>query len=83
MGQQMSLSQTFNWASFALALIAAILWWVSATRRISNVRNSIDDHIADTNKAIEALRAQARWNAWAASAAAIAAMLQAASLYNA
>jgi hypothetical protein len=78
----MAHQQMFNWASFAFALTAAVLWWVSATRRISSVRNSLDDHIADTNKAIDALRAQSRWNAWAASAAAIAAMLQAASLYS-
>jgi hypothetical protein len=70
-------SQIFVWASCAFAGLAAAQWWISATRPVSDVRNSQDDFIADINKATGAHRLQGSWNAWAATSAAVAAACQA------
>ena len=50
-----------NWASCLFAFLAAVLWWISAYRSVSYIRDSMDHHIADTNAAISVLRSQDKW----------------------
>jgi hypothetical protein len=57
------------------SFFAAIFWLRSATIRLPNIMENIT--WAGTGAFPDALQAQARWNAYGASAASIAALLQA------
>ena len=72
-------AQVLNGLSCVFALIAAVLWWISATRPLQSVRDNIDVLVADIDAAVRTLRSQSWWSAWAATAAGVAAALQAAS----
>ncbi len=67
-----------EWISFMSGVVSAILWGISATRPVPEIRNNIDMLSVDLQYAVAALRSQSRWNAWAALASAVTILLQAA-----
>jgi hypothetical protein len=64
--------------SFAVALVAAVLWGVSATRQVPDIADNLDTLHVDLQLTVFALRSQSRWSAAAAWATGLGVILQAA-----
>lgn len=68
------MEQTFQWLVIAFSLIAAVLWWISATTALPNLLTSMK--LDGTGEYPEALKRQTRWSAAAAIFAGLAAFAQ-------